>query len=240
MIRMFICFVSCQGNFANIVTSKLPQLTVLCAGKYFVNLVSISNRHTMVKYVSSPEESELLPNLLNLSNRDEIDKSEFEGFLLAELSLTEELTVRTKFTVKYIKRIHKLSLGHLYSFAGKYRTVNMSKGGFLFPAAQFISQNMNNFEKEILLNLPTKYDSNQSLIKDIAKVHGEFLFIHPFREGNGRVARVLANLMARKQGIKGLNFEKIDEKVFPEYVSAVQMVADRNYAPMGKIIKLIF
>ena len=31
IIRMFICFVSCQDNFANIVTSKLPQLTVLAA-----------------------------------------------------------------------------------------------------------------------------------------------------------------------------------------------------------------
>jgi cell filamentation protein len=66
------------------------------------------------------------------------------------------------------------------------------------------------------------------------------LFIHPFREGNGRTARVLANLMARKQGIKGLNFEKITENVFPEYVIAVQSVADRNYEPMEKIINLIF
>jgi cell filamentation protein len=194
----------------------------------------------MDKYVSSPEESELLPNLLNLSNREEIDKAEFEGFLLAELSLTEELTSRTKFNIKYIKRIHKMSLGHLYSFAGKYRSVNMSKGGFLFPAAKFISQNMDNFEKEILLKLPTKYESNQALIKDIAKVHGEFLFIHPFREGNGRTARVLANLMVRKQGIKGLNFEKITEKIFTEYVIAVQSVADRNYEPMEKLIELIF
>jgi hypothetical protein len=32
---MFICFVSCQGNFANIVTSKLPQLTVLAVGHIF-------------------------------------------------------------------------------------------------------------------------------------------------------------------------------------------------------------
>jgi len=194
----------------------------------------------MDKYVSSPEESELFPNLLNLSNREEIDKAEFEGFLLAELSLTEELTSQTKFNIKYIKRIHKLSLGHLYSFAGKFRTVNMSKGGFLFPAAKFISQNMDNFEKEILLNLPAKYESDQALIEDIAKVHGEFLFIHPFREGNGRTARVLANLMVRKYGIKALNFEKITENVFPEYVIAVQSVADRNYKPMERIIKLIF
>ena len=190
--------------------------------------------------MSSPAEGEFFPNLLNLSSRDEIDKAEFEGFLLAELSLTEELNSRTKFNIKYIKRIHKLSLGHLYSFAGKFRTVNMSKGGFLFPAAKFISQNMDNFENEILLSLPTKYESNQVLIKDIAKVHGEFLFIHPFREGNGRTARVLANLMVRKQGFKGLNFEKITEKVFPEYVIAVQSVADKNYEPMERIVELIF
>jgi cell filamentation protein len=194
----------------------------------------------MDKYVSSPEESELLPNLLNLSSREEIDKAEFEGFLLSELTLTDELTSRTKFNVKYIKRIHKLSLGHMYSFAGKFRSVNMSKGGFLFPSAKFIFQNMDNLEKEVLLKLPSKYESNHTLIKDIAKVHGEFLFIHPFREGNGRTARVLANLMVRKQGFKGLNFDKITEKVFPDYVIAVQSVADRNYEPMEKIIELIF
>lgn len=182
----------------------------------------------------------MLPNLLNLSSREAIEKSEFEGFLLAELTLTDELSVRTKFNIKYIKRIHKLSLGHLYSFAGKYRTVNLSKGGFLFPAAQFITQSMDNFENEILINLPLKYENDKSLIKDIAKVHGEFLFIHPFREGNGRTARILANLMVRKQGYKGLNFDKISEKVFPKYVSAVQMVADKNYEPMEKIIELIF
>lgn len=194
----------------------------------------------MDRYVSSPEENELLPNLLNLSNLKDIEKSEFEGFLLAELTLTEELSIRTKFNLKYIKRIHKLSLGHLYSFAGKYRMVNMSKGGFLFPTAQFLVQNMNSFEKDILFNLPLRYDNEKSLIKDIAKVHGELLFIHPFREGNGRTARILANLMSRKQGYGGLNFDKIDEKVITKYVLAVQMVADKNYEPMEKIIELIF
>lgn len=194
----------------------------------------------MNKYISSPDEDELLPNLLNLINKEDIERSEFEGFLLAELSLTEELTIRTKFNVKYIKQIHKLSLGHLYSFAGKFRTVNMSKGGFLFPAAKYIARSMDVFENNILLKLPSRYDSDRSLIRDIGVVHGELLFIHPFREGNGRAARVLANLMNRKQGFKGLNFERINEKVFPEYVLAVQMVADRNYEPMEKIIELIF
>jgi cell filamentation protein len=194
----------------------------------------------MDRYVFSHDEGELLPNKLNLKDREAIEQSEFEGFLLAELTLTEKLSVRTKFNIRYIKWIHKLSLGHLYSFAGKYRTVNMSKGGFLFPAAQFISRSIETFENEVLSTLPNKYENKESLIKDIAIVHGELLFIHPFREGNGRTARVLANLMARKQGYKGLNFDKIDDKVFLMYVSAVQSVADKDYLPMEKIIKLLF
>jgi cell filamentation protein len=194
----------------------------------------------MDKYSANPKEGELLPNLLELSSRKDIDKSEFEGFLYAELKLTAELSSKTKFNSKYIQRIHKLALGHMYAFAGKYRTVNMSKGGFLFPTAQFIPQNMNDFNTEILSKLPNKYNDKNSLIKDIAKVHGEFLFIHPFREGNGRTKRVLANLMVRKQGFEGLRFELVDDKVFPKYVSAVQMVANRDYKPMEEIIELIF
>jgi cell filamentation protein len=194
----------------------------------------------MGKYSASKGESELLPNLLRLTDKKAIEQSEFEGFLLAELTLTDELSSWTKFNVKYIKKIHKIALGHLYSFAGKYRTVNMSKGGFLFPAAQFISQSMNTFDSEILSTMPNKYADKESLIKDIAKVHGELLFIHPFREGNGRTARVLANLMARKQGYKGLNFEIFDKKLFPKYVVAVQAVSDKNYLPMEKVIKLLF
>lgn len=194
----------------------------------------------MGKYSASKGENELLPNLLKLTDKKAIEQSEFEGFLLAELTLTDELSNWTKFNVKYIKKIHKIALGHLYSFAGKYRTVNMSKGGFLFPTAKFISQSMNAFNSEILLKMPNKYADKESLIKDIAKVHGELLFIHPFREGNGRTARVLANLMARKQGYKGLNFKIIDKKLFPKYVAAVQAVSDKNYLPMERVIKLLF
>jgi cell filamentation protein len=192
------------------------------------------------KYFSGYSEGELLPNLLKLTDKETIGQSEFEGFLFAELTLTEELSVRTKFNVKYIKKIHKLALGHLYAFAGKYRTVNLSKGGFLFPTAQFISKSMDEFEDGVLSRIPNRYFNQESLVRDIAIVHAELLFIHPFREGNGRTARVLANLMARKQGFRGLNFDRIDEKVFPKYVSAVQSAAKKDYLPMERIIRLLF
>lgn len=191
----------------------------------------------MDKYTTNGEESEQLPNLLGLTRQEEIAEAEFEGFLTAEIMLTEQLTSRTRFDSKYIRSIHRLALGHLYTFAGKYRTVNMSKGGFLFPAARFIPQSMQVFEDEVLSKLPDKYITQKQLIRDVAHVHGELLFIHPFRESNGRTARMLANLMVRKQGYEGLHFEKIN---FQEYIIAVQRVCEQNYLPMERIIESAF
>jgi len=75
-----------------------------------------------------------------------------------------------------------MALGNVYEFAGKYREVNMSKGGFPFAAARFLSQSMQAFEQEILSKLPHKYKNQEKFIEDLAIVHGELLFIHPFRE----------------------------------------------------------
>lgn len=187
----------------------------------------------MDRYTTNHEEGEVLQNLLGITDQGLLHAAEFEGFLMAEILFTECLTSDTRFTVKYIQDIHYTALHRLYSFAGKFRTVNMSKGGFVFPAARFIPESMSAFEKEFLLPLPKTYPDKASLARDIAHVHGELLFIHPFREGNGRTARVLANLMARKQGYNGLDFKHLD---FDEYVIAVQQSARRNYSLMEKII----
>ncbi len=191
----------------------------------------------MNRYTTNGEEGEILPNLLGITDEETLHNAEFEGFLMAEILFTEKLTPKTKFSVKYICDIHRTALKELYSFAGHFRSVNISKGGFVFPAGRFIPDSMRIFEEEILSQLPDRYTSQQDLIKDIAKVHGELLFIHPFREGNGRTFRILANLMARKQGYPCLNFKKID---FNEYIIAVQQVAQKDYSRMEQIIAYTF
>lgn len=136
-----------------------------------------------MKYNFPDNQNEILPDLLNVKSHEEVALSEFEGFLKAEIQLTESLTSRTKFTISYILKIHKLSLSHLYSFAGRYRDVNISKGGFPFAASRFLPETMKSFEEEILDNLPNKYKSKDELIKDIAKVQASFfLFIRLEKE----------------------------------------------------------
>ena len=59
----------------------------------------------MSKYTTNEEESQCLPNRLGLTRPGEIAEAEFEGFLLAEIMLTETLTTATRFdilTVRYL------------------------------------------------------------------------------------------------------------------------------------------
>ena len=196
----------------------------------------------MSKYSVNPNEEEILPNLLNSNSLREIQEAEFEGFLYAELLLTTQLTEKTKFDVDYIKNIHFLALKDVYAFAGNFRTVNISKQGFMFPTARFLDQSMQEFQTEILNKLLNEYVKLDSVlfIEDVARVHAELLYIHPFREGNGRTARVLLNLMLRKNGWEPLDFSKMNEELFQQYVIAVQSSAMKNYEPMKKVIEQLF
>lgn len=191
-----------------------------------------------MKYELPPNEGEVLPNLLGLTSAQDIAEVEFEGFTESEIVLTEELDDHTRFTSAYIQRIHRLALGRLYPFAGKWRDVNLSKGGFTFAAARFLPETMVAFDRDVLGGLNYCSDHDQ-LVTDIATVHAELLFIHPFREGNGRTARILANLMARRTDHVPPRWELIDNARFDAYVKAVQAAAGQNYSPMFAIIREI-
>jgi cell filamentation protein len=193
-----------------------------------------------MKYELPRDQGEVRPNLLGLADQRAIELSELEGFLKAELVFFEELNDDTVFDADYILRIHRTALSHLYAFAGELREVNVSKGGFSFPAAKFLSDTMRAFNNDILSKLSARYDEAEALVRDIALVHGELLLIHPFREGNGRTARLLADMMAMKQGHQRLRFDQLGRDRFDEYVHAVQRAAVNDRAPMQELIRSIF
>ena len=110
------------------------------------------------------------------------------------------------------------------------------------PSAKYLEINMIEFEKEILLKLPHVYKTKSILIKNIAMVHAELLFIHPFREGNGRVARILANMMSYKAGYNKIKFEELEDNILlqKKYIEGVQFAGIKDYKKMESIIKKIF
>lgn len=182
----------------------------------------------------SEAEGEVLPNLLNLTTTGEIAESEFLGFVYAEQKAIDELSDDTVFDVLYLYKLHKDALEHLYSFAGKLRTVNMSKGNFTFAPASFLLQTTKDFEEEFLSTLKEKSTDETILLQNLARMHAELLFIHPFREGNGRTIRMFTNLIYLSKTGKELDF-KILEDNLETYIKAVQQANQREYDLMEKL-----
>jgi cell filamentation protein, protein adenylyltransferase len=83
---------------------------------------------------------------------------------------------------------------------------------------------------------PCVLGEREEIVHALAVVHVELVLIHPFREGNGRLARMLSILMGLQGGLPLLDFGNIKGKKKKEYFSAVQAGMDRAYAPMEKIL----
>lgn len=181
-------------------------------------------------------------NLLGIKNQVELDRIENIALKQAEDIFFRKLVRENKrFTVKDICNMHKVWLGKIYEWAGKYRSVDLEKGNFRFAHARHIPKLMTDYEKEYLTkHTPCIFESRDRIIQALAETHTELVIIHPFREGNGRLARVLSTLMALQAGLPPLDFTTIEKgKKKQEYFRAVQAGLGKDYEPMGKIFKEI-
>ncbi len=178
----------------------------------------------------------VLKNLLGIKKKREMDITEAREQLRAMADLVVLYDSKHRFTASDVCNMHKIWLEGIYDWAGKYRQVNISKSGFLFAAAGQLPKLMASFEKEILRKYtPCTFASIDEVVTSLAFVHTELVLIHPFREGNGRLARMLTMLMGFQAGLPPLDFGIIRGQKRKEYFSAVQAGLDRNYEPMKKI-----
>jgi cell filamentation protein len=143
----------------------------------------------------------VLRNLRGIRSKREMDRAEIEALERAQVAYLDRIGPATPITAELICRMHRDWLGDLYEWAGWYRTVDMAKAGFSWPPAFRVEQNMQVIEKEVLLRkTPCRPGSVDRVVTDMAEVHAELLLVHPFREGNGRLARWVADIMALQAG----------------------------------------
>ena len=180
----------------------------------------------------------VIKNILGIKKKSDMDRMEAIALKQAEDVLFRRYGARRSFTTKDICLMHKLWLGKIYSWAGQYRRVNISKGSFPFAAAAHIPHLMEEFQKSQLAKYtPCNFRDEGKIIKALAEVQVEFILIHPFREGNGRIARLIATLMVLQAGLPPLDFSTVKREKRDEYFAAVRAGMDRNYKPMEGIFE---
>ena len=178
----------------------------------------------------------VLKNLLGIRRKREMDRLEGIEQLRALRELIKIYGKNHRFTATDICRIHKIWLGSIYPWAGKYRRVNLTKNNFTFAAASQVGRLMEELGKGPLREFtPCRFDTIEKTVKALAVVHTELVLIHPFRDGNGRVARIMATLMALQAELPPLDFGNLKGYRRKAYYEAIGAGLDRQYKPMEDV-----
>jgi Fic family protein len=134
-------------------------------------------------------------------------KDQAEAKNLSEaLDFLEELAknIETPITENDIRQIHYLVLtGINQDNAGRYRTIPVEIGGSAFkpPSPEHILSEMSEFDKWLSeASSPGSLFSQDEAVLVASAAHTWFVTIHPFIDGNGRVARLLMNLLFMRYG----------------------------------------
>jgi cell filamentation protein len=104
--------------------------------------------------------------------------------------------------------IHKYLFDDIYDFAGKIRTVNLSKGNFRFAPLMYLETAIKNVDK-----MP------RNTFDEIVEKYVEMNIVHPFREGNGRSMRIWLDMMLKKQIGQVVDWSKIEKE---DYLMAME------------------
>ncbi|MBU1119308.1 Fic family protein [Patescibacteria group bacterium] len=179
-------------------------------------------------------ENGILKNKLGIKNQKKLEDA--ETVLLADtythfFDLLEKRKLNLDISLLFT--INKYFLGTLYPWAGKVRTIDVSKDGMLFASVKYIDDSLKSFEAMLKKNIPTGRDGKKKVAQKLAIIHNECNAIHPFREGNGRTVRLFLDLTAGSLGYNPINWRK-NQRI--EYIQACIDGMAREHKSMEKII----
>lgn len=162
-----------------------------------------------------------------ITTRAELNELETKGIADAEIWLLKNK--KDILTEDFIKLLHKKMFGEIWMWAGKFRSTERNIGvapyqiqpklRILLDDIKFWIENKTFSEKEIAI-----------------RFHHKLVQIHPFPNGNGRISRIMADLLMRQFGQKSLNWgsDNLTEisEIRKKYISALQKADNGDYTEL--------
>lgn len=152
------------------------------------------------------------------------------------IDYVEELSHKaTKITEFEIRNIHNLVCrGTMPDEAGRYRTVDVKAGGtdYEYVASFLVPQLMSDF-----VDWVNSSENGSHPVEFAAEAHYRFVALHPFRDGNGRVARLLMNLLLLRAGFPIL---VVTNEIRSDYIEALVASQQKGDNELVQFRNLIF
>jgi len=129
-----------------------------------------------------------------ISTRAELNRAEAENIRKAVVKYLAAKPSRRSapFTLTWVKRLHKQMFGDVWKWAGDFRQHNLNLGCDWHQVQMQV--------QALLDDLVFWQDRGDAHLEQAARLHHRAVWIHPFSNGNGRWARMLANVWLKRHG----------------------------------------
>lgn len=152
----------------------------------------------------------VLENKLSITDSAELAREEEKISKTQALELFESGLLDTfeASTFKGLCSIHKYLFQDIYDVAGKLRAVNIAKGNFRFAPVMYLKAALQSIDNML-----------QSSFDQIIEKYVEMNVAHPFREGNGRSARIWLDCILEKELQQVIDWSRVDKE---DYLLAME------------------
>ena len=171
-----------------------------------------------------------------ITTREQLYEAEFRNTAKAiSKYLARRPSVRSApFTRDWVFRLHKEMFGDVWEWAGKKRQGETNVGiepHRIEPAVE-----------DLLRDLWAWKDSDMDFVEHAARLHHRSVEIHPFENGNGRWARLLANIWLKQCRTAITEWPEGDmvdgtSVIRDEYLDALKRADNHDYNPLIELHK---
>jgi cell filamentation protein len=183
----------------------------------------------------------MLLNFAGCLEREEVHRREDEGVARAMELVTSRLdrVESVALSSAFVQQVHTELMGAIYPFAGQWRTVSLHKGDgptkWPLPPGG-IEPLMSVLQRDVFSRSPLVSNDDNTVFMFVSEVMGELIAIHPFREGNGRTAFIIGNLVLMQNDLLPLDvYDRLADEA--RYYAACEDVRiHKNYGPLAKLV----
>ncbi len=177
--------------------------------------------------IDPDEASELL--LTHITTREELDRWEQDNIIEA-LAWIEKTKPKDILNEAFIRKLHTQMFGNVWKWAGKFRQSDKNIGGRWWQIPTDL--------KDLCDDAKQWVDSRNEPSDEIAvRFHHRLVLIHPFPNGNGRLARLMADLLLENildhprftWGSANLSSPSDTRQ---RYIAALRAADGNNYQPL--------
>jgi Fic-DOC domain mobile mystery protein B len=180
--------------------------------------------------LTEEEREALIPSYITL--RHELNEAEQANILEAEQWAFARK--RDVLDEKFLNNLHKRMYGNIWRWAGQYRTSGKNIGVDAYRIATELRQLLDDCHHWIESNT---YEPDEI----VARFHHKLVWIHLYANGNGRHARLAADLLLKSMGRKRFSWGSTNlvdaGRTRKRYIGALQAADKHDIGPLLEFVR---